>query len=82
MNPLVVKKLLENAPEFVEFRAFLALEANKLNTLEGIEATDESGIALEVKARVIAHKKLMDILSPLLNVQEILGGVDRKEYDV
>lgn len=85
MSPTTITKLLENVPEFLELRKFLASEADKLNRLDNLDEklydTPEK-IALEVKSRKNAYTIITGMLAPLLNIQEMTGGVDPKEYIV
>ena len=71
MNPKTVQKLMSDVAEMKEFISFLTQEATKLNNLEDIKLEDPIEIAVEVKARKKAFEKIMDILSPLVNTQEI-----------
>ena len=71
MNPKTIQKLMSDVVEMKEFISFLSQEAMKLNNLDDIKLEDPIEIAVEVKARKKAFEKIMDILSPLVNTQEI-----------
>lgn len=71
ISPQVAKKLMSNVAEMKEFIAFLSEEALKLNNLNDIKLDDPMELAVEVKARKKAYEKIVDILSPLINTQEI-----------
>lgn len=82
MNPETVKKLQENVPELRELVAFLAAEAEKLNTLADLGEFAHNDIAVEVIARKRAYDTIQRMLSPLLDVQESGSGIDVQEYVV
>lgn len=84
MNPQSVLKLRENIPELRELIQFLASELAKLNTLDGVAAADSEDmvIAREVRARLIAHHTLQEMLSPLLMETDKTVGVDPSEFVV
>ena len=79
MNPKTVQKLMSDVAEMKEFISFLSQEAIKLNNLEDIKLENPIEIAVEVKARKKAFEKIMDILSPLVNTQEIQSN-SLREY--
>jgi hypothetical protein len=69
MNPNLAKRLMD-LPEGRDLLAFLQSEAQKVNTLDGIDSTNLYEIAVETKARQQAHKALTEMLSPLLDASE------------
>ena len=79
MNPKTVQKLMSDVAEMKEFISFLSQEAKQLNNLEDIKLENPIEIAVEVKARKKAFEKIMDILSPLVNTQEIQSN-SLREY--
>lgn len=68
MDPKLAKRLME-IPEMATFCQWLDEEAAKLNTIAGIVSEVPELVAIEVKARKLAHEKLLDILEPLLGAQ-------------
>lgn len=83
MNPRIVQKLLENIPEVRELVAFLAAEANKLNTLDGInEPAEPTTLAVEVLARLRAKQTIDAMLAPLLVSVDKPTGTDPSEFVV
>ena len=82
MTPEEIKKLQENVPELRSLVRFLAIEANKLNTLDGLEGLEITERAYEVTARLRAYNKLKDILAPLVTVQEVIHTLNKREYTV
>ena len=79
MNPDTVKKLTEDVGEFKELITYLASEAQKLNTLDGVEKTGVS-VEVEVLARLRAYETLQRILAPLVNFQDLSTGVVLNDY--
>lgn len=71
ISPQTAKKIMTDVAEMKEFVAFLSEEALKLNNLDDIKLDDPIELAVEVKARKKAYEKIADILSPLVNTQEI-----------
>lgn len=71
ISPQIATKLMTDVAEMKEFITFLSEEALKLNNLDDIKLDDPIELAVEVKARKKAYEKIADILSPLLNTQEI-----------
>lgn len=80
MKPETVQKLKQDVPELRELIAFLASEAEKLNTLEGIDDAIPHGIAVEVLSRKRAYQTLTAMLAPLIGDVQRLVGVDPQEY--
>lgn len=66
----------------LEFRAFLAEEALKLNTLDGLAGLSPDKLALEVVARERARDVLQKMLGPLISPQEAMTGGNPKDYAV
>lgn len=50
---------------------FLATEANKLNSLDGMEEMDSAERAVEVTARLRAYETLKSILGVLLSQEKL-----------
>lgn len=83
MNPRVVAKLSQEVPEYKEFVQYLAVEAEKLNTLADISLNAADEIAIEVKARKQAYVRLCAILSPLVVFSApINSSLASSEYNV
>lgn len=80
MNPQTVNKLRENIPELRELIAFLASEANKLDTLQGLDTMPIFERSYEITARLRAKQTIDAILAPLLGDVDNPVGVDPKEY--
>lgn len=79
MNPDTINNLLA-MPDFQAFVAFLREQADQLNRLDDIDPHLTS-VAIEVKARQRAYKKLSEILTPLLNPQEkVTPSAPNKEF--
>lgn len=84
MNPETIQKLLV-LPEFKEFCAFIAAEAEKLNSVSDIEIDGQLPVvvAVQVQARQQAYKVIQRMLAPLLNVQgKTASGPTTKEYEM
>ena len=82
MDPLIVKKLLQDFPELRAFRTYLAQQAISLNDLSDISAEHPFAIAVETKARQRAYQKLVKILGDLMEIpQSLASGNRNKEYD-
>lgn len=81
MDPKLAKRLME-VPEMKEFVHFLDSEASKLDKSSDIVETDPIKVAVEVMARKIAYKKIMDILEPLVNSQVAPSKPISKEYAI
>ena len=82
IDPRIVKALQES-PHFKELTDYLFLEAMKLNTLNGIDTTEDLAVvALQVAARKEAFNTVSEILEPLINVQEYVIMPNAKEYTV
>ena len=79
LDPKIVEKLLKSRAVKV-FIVFIEKEMNKLNTIVDIEAETPELVAIEIKARKLAHNKLTDILDPLLNTQTRSENFNSKEY--
>lgn len=69
MDPQVISNLSQS-PEYPKLLSFLLSEAAKLDTIEGLTGATATEIALELKSRQYAHKRLVSILEPLLNIQK------------
>lgn len=73
---------MADVPEMTVFRDFLAEEAFKLNTLDGMEALAPEKIPVEVLARARARDVLQKILGALLDPQERMKGPNPRDYTV
>ncbi len=80
MKPETIKRLQENIPELKELIGFLASEAAKLNTLDGLEAMTDKEQYEAVNGKIWAYKTITAMLAPLVGVQDTVIGVDPKEY--
>lgn len=80
MKNETIKKLKES-PDMREFMIFVAEQASSLDNLSDIDITSPIDMSVEVRARQLAHKKLVDILRPLLDTQE-KGSSLKDEYIV
>ena len=81
MKQETINKLMGGIPEMKELLVFIATEAQKLDNLSDIDIASPIDLAVEVRARQLAHKKLVDILHPLLDTQE-KGSSLKDEYIV
>ncbi len=81
MTPQTIQQLQER-PEFKELLGFLASEASKLNTLEGLDKLTPDDRAVEATARLRAYETLSGILAPLVGGVDNLIGADPKEFVV
>lgn len=81
LSPQTAKKLMSDVSEMKEFVSYLSEEALKLNNLNDIQLEDPIELSVEVKARKKAFEKIINILSPLLNTQEVFHS-NLKEYVV
>ena len=81
LSPQTAKKLMSDVSEMKEFVSFLTEEVLKLNNLNDIQLEDPIELSVEVKARKKAFEKIINILSPLLNTQEVFHS-NLKEYVV
>lgn len=81
LSPQTAKKLMSDVSEMREFISYLSEEALKLNNLDDIQLEDPIELSVEVKARKKAFEKIINILSPLLNTQEVFHS-NLKEYVV
>lgn len=82
LDPLVLKKLLSDHPEFNALRRFMAEEALKLNTLDGLSGLDPQKLSVEVVARERAKDVLTQMLGGLIDPQTMTGGSNPKDYAV
>lgn len=82
LDPLIVQKLLKDVPEIKKFRIFLAEEALKINTLDGMEHMSSRDREIEVCGRIRAHSVLVSMLGGLLDVPESGGRPDPRDYMV
>jgi len=80
IDPQIVATLSQETPEFIALRKHLAEEANKLNTLEGLDSMDFKERSYEVTARLRAFEKLQAILEPLDNLSTPLAGFNASDY--
>ena len=69
MTDELVKRLNENK-DFIDFRDWLILEINKLDSVEGLDKMSNSDAGEEAKVRNKAKDKLLEILSPFINIRE------------
>lgn len=82
LDPKIAQILLSEVPEMKAFRVFLAEEANKLNTLTGLDKLDFKERSYEITARLRAFEVLMTILAPLINNIPTAPQVDGNDYMV
>ena len=83
LNPETAKKLMTDVPECRELVSFLAEEALKLKHIDEIKLEDPIQATIDMKARKYAYKTLLEILDPLVNIQEnTAGGINAKDFIV
>jgi len=74
---------LKSKKEVKAFIEFVSEELEKLNQIDDIDGSmSVEEIGQEVLARKLAHKKLSDILEPLIGTDEGSKGFNSKEYIV
>jgi len=81
MNPQTAKKLMSDVPEMQDFVDYVKRECFRLNELASIDILSPVDLAVEVKARQRAIEKLVEILSPLLSLQDF-EVQDKNEFAV
>lgn len=82
MNPETVQRLAKH-PDFRELTDYLIIEAQKLNTLDGLSELKFTERAYEAAAKVRAYDKLKEILAPLINTSpQSTGRTDPQDYVV
>lgn len=81
MDPKLAKRLSE-IPEVQTFIKWIDGEAAKLDRSSDIESDDPVVVAIEVKARKLAHAKIMDIIEPIFNAQAAPTRPVSKDYAV
>lgn len=81
MNPQTANKLASEVPEIKEFISYIKGQIKLLNTVSDIRLDDPIELAVEVKGRQNAITTLLEILSPLVNGQDISINRDN-EYAV
>lgn len=82
MNPETLEKLNSDAPEFTELRHYIYGKIQELESIHGIQdLPDAEQQALEVKARIRAFGKLVEIFTGLIPVDKRMktGGTN-KDY--
>lgn len=82
IDPKVLQALLKNIPELETFRVYLAGEAFKLNTLDGLDDVKPADIPLEIMARRRAREIIDNILGLLSTPPQTLGKSDPRDYMV
>lgn len=82
LDPKVLQKLLKEVPEMDVFRAFLAAEAFKLNTLDGLDNIPPADMPLEIMARRRAREVIEKMLGPLIETPQSHGRADPRDYMV
>ena len=80
MNPQTVQKLREQTPEFRELIGYLAKKANEINTLEGLNDFPLKERTFELGVRTEVHKRIKEILEPLLLDNPQVEAADPAEY--
>jgi hypothetical protein len=80
MRPETIAKLQSNSPEFRELLAFLASEAQRLESWEGLDKLSFHERAYEVTSRMRSVETIKGILGPLLGVTHSLEKPDPTEY--
>ncbi len=65
----IVKRLRGN-PDFEALVAHILTVIGKLDTVEGLDKLDNDKAGEEAKVRLLASKKLREILSPFVNYRE------------
>lgn len=87
MEPDQIKNLLSIA-DFNNFLEFLALECDKLNSLQDLPGSslstmaDAMEMAIEVRSRFRAYERIKSLLKPFVPIGNVSSGVDPKEYTV
>lgn len=77
-----IQKLNSESPEFRELLQYLAEEAQKLNSLEGLGLVNISERGLEVTARLRAYETLREILKNLVDIDNSVKHEIDDEYVV
>jgi len=81
MDPKLAKRLSE-IPEVQQFIKWIDGEAAKLDRSSDIESDVPEIVAVEVKARKLAHAKIMDLIEPIVNSQATPERPVSKDYAV
>lgn len=82
LDPAVAARLMKDVPEMQAFVRYVTVKAAELDTLTDIALSDPIEYTIEAKARLLAYKKLGEILSPLINTSEISSHNTSSEYVV
>lgn len=82
MNPQTAQNLMNENKDVKEFISFMLQEMKKLETINDIETNDPTLVAIEVKARKLAYKKIEDIIKPMISLENEKVVFNKKEYIV
>lgn len=75
-----IAKKLSDSKEVQAFISHVKIEIEMLDKIGEINTDNPEVLALEIKARKIAHDKLIDILEPLLDISDLKVNFSNKEY--
>jgi len=81
MDPKIAKRLMETVPEMEDFIVYLKATIKEVDSVFSMGEIPFSDIQVEVRARRLAIEKLVDIMKPLVNLQDF-EPVNHKEFAV
>ena len=82
MNPKTIQALRERTPELDELVTYLAQKARESYTLEALEGIPMGELSFRTAVMLEVHKRLLDILEPLLKDNSGLSPSDPSDYVV